>query len=270
MRRREFIWLAGGAAAWPLRARAQRRAPTRRIGILILYVKGNPEGEALLASFRDGMAKLGWNDGQNVTYEYRWVSANPLVLQELEQAAKDLVASHPDIILSSSSPGTAVLLQTTRTIPIVFAQVVDPVGQGFVASLSRPGRNATGLVNLETSMAGKWIELLKDVVPSLARVAVPFNPSSAPYADFYLSYFHSAAASFGVQVVAQRVTDLAALETFAASPGESTDDRRGSDAERVRLCPCPRDRGDHAAASSSGHLHHRRLRQSRWIAVLRQ
>jgi putative ABC transport system substrate-binding protein len=132
----------------------------------------------------------------------------------IRQAAKELVALQPDLILSSSSPGTALLLKETRTIPIVFGNVVDPVGQGFVASLARPGGNATGFVNLEASMAGKWLELLKEIAPRTARVGVPFHPATAPYAQIYLDYFKTTSASFGVEVITAPVADMAALEAF--------------------------------------------------------
>ena len=133
----------------------------------------------------------------------------------------------------SSSPTTALLLAQTRTIPIVFANIIDPVGQGFVKSLSRPGGNATGLINLEVSMAGKWVELLKEVAPRVVRVVVPFNPTSAPYADFYLKYFTSTARSFGVEIIASPVADVAALESFVGGAGARTEYWSRSNAERV-------------------------------------
>jgi putative ABC transport system substrate-binding protein len=135
----------------------------------------------------------------------------------MQQATRELVGLQLDLIISSSSPTTALLLQQTRTIPIVFVNIVDPVGQGFVASLSRPGGNATGLINLEASMVSKWLDLLKEVVPRLARVAVLFNPVSAPYADLYLNYFKSAAPSFSLEVIAAPVADLAEFEAVVAA-----------------------------------------------------
>jgi len=159
---------------------------------------------------------LGWTQGQNIKFEYRWTGNDPNLL---EQAAKELVTLQPDLILSLSSPTTVFVLKQTRTIPVVFVNVVDPVGQGFVASLSHPGGNATGLVNLEPSMAGKWLGLLKQVVPKLTRVAIPFNPVSAPYADLYLNYFRSTAPSFGVEVIPGSVADVPALEAFVGAQG---------------------------------------------------
>ena len=180
----------------------------------MLYEEGNNEGKMLLAAFQDALAKLGWSDGENIRIEVYWTGNDPGRIQE---ATSKLVASWPDVIVSSGSATTLSLLQETRTIPIVFAQVVDPVAQGFVASLSRPAGNATGLANFEPSMAGKWVELLKELFPHMTRVAIPFNPASAPYADIYLRSFRSNAPSFGVAVVAPAVADLSALENFCAA-----------------------------------------------------
>src|SRR5262249_27274421 len=162
----------------------------RRVALLMTWDEGNPEGQGWIATFRDELRKLGWVEGQNIRSQFRWAGTDPTII---EKAAKELVAAQPDLIITSSSPSTAMLLAQTRTIPIVFANIVDPVGQGFVASLSRPGGNATGLVNLEPSMAGKWIELLKEVMPSVARAIVPIHQATAPYADLYLNYFKSTA-----------------------------------------------------------------------------
>jgi putative ABC transport system substrate-binding protein len=214
MRRREFIMLFGGvAAAWPLAAVAQQGGRVRRIGVLMSYEERNPVAQALLAAFLEALTKLGWAESLDVRFDYRWATTPML----LDQSAEELVALQPDLIFSSGSPTTASLLRQTRTIPIVFANLVDPVGQGFVASLARPGGNATGLVNLEASMAGKWLGLLKEVMPRVARVAVPFDPTSASYVDLYLNFFKSTAPSFGVHVIAAPVADMAAFETFAAA-----------------------------------------------------
>jgi putative ABC transport system substrate-binding protein len=215
MRRREFMSFLGGAAvAIPLSARAQP-ANFRRVGVLLVYDEGNKAAQGLLSAFRETLGRLGWTDGKNIKFEYRWVGPDT---SRMEQAAEELVALRPDLILvPSSSTATGLLLQQTRTIPIVFVNIVDPVGQGFVASLSRPGGNATGLVNLETSMAGKWIELLKQVMPRLARLAVPFNSATSPYAELYLGYFRSTAPNLGVEVIAGPVPDMAAFETFVAA-----------------------------------------------------
>jgi len=208
MSRREFIALVGGAAVWPLAARAQQPATAMR-RIAALMNEESPESRSWLDAFREGLGKLGWQEGRNLKVEYRWAGNNKGVML---QDAKELVALHPDLILSGSSPITALLLAETRTIPLVFANIVDPVGQGFVASLSHPGGNATGLVNLEPSMAGKWVDLLKELVPHLDRVIVPFNPATAPYADLYLDYFRSTAQKLGVEIISVPVADIAALD----------------------------------------------------------
>jgi putative tryptophan/tyrosine transport system substrate-binding protein len=212
---RKFIAALGGTAfAWPFATRAQQKASVRRIGMLMAWNQTNSEVQVWLAAFRDALEKLGWTEGQNFNFEFRWTESDPNLML---QAAKELVALQPDLILSSSSPTTALLLQQTRTIPIVFVNIVDPVGQGFAASLSRPGGNATGLVNLEPSMVGKWLGLLKEVMPRVTRVAVPFNPAMSPYADSYLNYYKSTAPSFGMQVIVASVPDMSAFETFVAA-----------------------------------------------------
>ena len=215
MKRRDFIMrVAALAAAWPAGAGAQQPAGPRRVGVLMSYTRNEEEIQSWLATFIAALEKLGWRDGQNIKFDYRWPGDNAALL---EQSAKELVALRPDLILAPSSPSAAFLLKQTKTIPVVFVNIVDPVGQGFVASLSRPGGNATGLVNLESSMAGKWIGLLKELVPTLARVAIPLNPVSAPYADFYLGMFRSTVPSFGVEVIPGTVTDMAALGDFIAA-----------------------------------------------------
>src|SRR5580692_10605658 len=147
MRRRKFLVLLGGtAAAWPLAAQAQQVVGGRRlIGLLMAWKESDPEVQGWLAAFREALGKLGWTQGQNVLFEFRWAGTDPNIMQ---QAAKELVLLQPDLIVSSSSPTTAFLLKQTRIIPVVFVNIVDPVGQGFAASMSRPGGNATGLVNL--------------------------------------------------------------------------------------------------------------------------
>jgi putative ABC transport system substrate-binding protein len=215
MRRREFLTLVGGVTvAWPGVVRAQKSGVLRRVGLLMVYEEGKPQVQAWLAAFRDALGKLGWTEDQNIHFEFRWAGID---LDRIQQAAKELIALRPDLIISSSSPTTATLTRETRTIPIVFVNIVDPVGQGFVASLSRPGGNATALVNLEASMAGKLVALLKEIMPHVARVAIPFNVATSPYADFYLNYFKSTASPLGVEVIAEATYDIAAFETFASA-----------------------------------------------------
>jgi putative tryptophan/tyrosine transport system substrate-binding protein len=212
MRRRDFLMLVGsGAATWPAAVRAQRpTTEVRRIAVLMAFNEDTPEVQSWLVVFRKELDRLGWKEGRNLKSEYRWTGSGDMNL--MRQGATELVALHPDLIISSSSPTTALLLAETRTIPIVFVNIVDPVGQGFVSSLSRPGGNATGLVNLEPSMAGKWVDLLKEVAPKVARIVVPFNPASAPYADFYLNHFRSTARNLGAEIIPSQVADIAAFE----------------------------------------------------------
>src|SRR6516162_11747723 len=205
MRRREFITLLGAAAAWPLAARAQQTDRVRRIGVLMSYLESDPETQAWYAAFRESLQKLGWSEGHNIRIDTRWPI--PADLESMQRFAKELVALQPDVILSHITPTTAALLQQTRTIPIVFATVADPVGSGFVASFSRPGGNATGFTSIEPTMAGKWLELLKEIAPRIARVALLFNPVSAPYAVYFLKPLRAAAPSIGVEVIAAPVRD---------------------------------------------------------------
>jgi putative ABC transport system substrate-binding protein len=215
MRRREFITLLGGAAAWPLGARAQQPSGMRRIGVLTAYSESDPEAQARVGAFREGLQKLGWTEGRNIRIDTRWVTPGDAELRR--RFAKELVALQPDLILSHGSPNTATFLQQTRTIPIVFAAVSDPLGQGFVASFSKPGGNVTGFMNMEPTMAGKWMELLREIAPRVARVGLLFNPATAPYAESWLNPLKAAGASLGVQGVAAPVSGTSELETVVAA-----------------------------------------------------
>jgi putative tryptophan/tyrosine transport system substrate-binding protein len=214
MRRRAFISLLGGAAAWPLAAPAQSDR-VRRIGVLMGYPESDSEAQTKIAAFRDGLQKLGWTEGRNTRIDTRW--ATPADAESMERFAKELVALQPDLILSSTTPTTAALLQQTRTIPIVFATVADPVGSGFVASFPRPGGNVTGFVVFEASLAGKWLELLKEIVPRVNRITFLFNPATATYAEFYLNPFKAAAESFAVEAIAAPVRDRSELESVVSA-----------------------------------------------------
>jgi ABC-type uncharacterized transport system substrate-binding protein len=195
VRRREVIAMVGGAAAWPLAARAQQGERVRRIGVLMMYSQSDAQAQGFIATFAEALAKIGWKEGHNLRTEFRWASSDRQLIQ---RSAKELVALRPDLILSSSTPTTTSLQQETRTIPIIFANIVDPVGSGFATNLSKPGGNITGFINFEFSMGGKWLELLKEIAPRVTRVAALFNPATAPYADKYLSHFNAAAQSIGV------------------------------------------------------------------------
>ena len=179
MRRRDFIaGITGLSAAWPLAARAQQGERVRRIGVLTAYSESDPEAQARVGAFREGLQKLGWTEGRNIWIDIRWTT--PGDAKSVQRFAKELVALQPDLILTQTTPITATLLQETRTIPIIFANIADPVGSGFVASFSRPSGNVTGFLNMEPTMAGKWLEPLKEIAPRVARVAFLFNPVTAP------------------------------------------------------------------------------------------
>jgi putative ABC transport system substrate-binding protein len=214
VRRREFITLLGGAAAWPLAARAQPER-VRRVGVLMAYAENDREGRAWVAAFREGLQKLGWTEGRTVRSDYRWAASDVELMQRF---AKELVGLQPDLILSQNTPTTRALLQQTHTIPIIFAQVADPVGDGFIASLPRPGGNVTGFIGMEAAIAGKWLELLKEIAPRITRVALLFNPATASdRGSYFLEPFKAAAPSFGVDAIAASVRDSPELESAVAA-----------------------------------------------------
>ena len=216
MQRREFITLlCGVAVAWPPAAHAQQPERMRLIGVLMGYSENDSEGQAQIAAFRDGLQKLGWMEDRNIRIDTRWVTTTDAEL--MQQFAKELVALQPDLILSSNTPTTAALLQQTRTIPIVFATVGDPIGSGFVASFPRPGGNVTGFITVEGSLGGKWLELLKEIAPRVNRVAFLLNPSTATYAKSYLNAFKAAAASVAVQAIAAPVHDRFEFDAVIAA-----------------------------------------------------
>jgi putative tryptophan/tyrosine transport system substrate-binding protein len=177
VKRREFITLLGGAAAaWPLAARAQQRERMRRIGVLMGGAGSDPVEQARLMAFLDGLQQLGWTDGRNVRIDTRWPAGNA---DRYRTYAAELVELAPDVILASASASVAALQQASRSAPIVFAAITDPVGSGFVASLPRPGGNMTGVMNYEYSVIGKWLAMLKEIAPSLVRAAFVANPKTA-------------------------------------------------------------------------------------------
>ncbi len=217
MRRREFITLVGGATAvWPLAARAQQPVGMRRIGMLMAYAERDREGQAFVATFREALAKLGWVDGRSVQIDVRWAPASGNAESRL-RFGQDLIALQPDLIVSHGTPNTATLHQQTRTVPVVFVNASDPIGSGFVASFPRPGGNITGFITMEPTMAGKWLELLKEIAPRVTNCALLFNPATAPYADYFAGPFNTAAASLAVKVTIARVRDAGELETAIAA-----------------------------------------------------
>jgi putative tryptophan/tyrosine transport system substrate-binding protein len=222
MKRREFITLLGGAAAWPIPASAQQ---FRRVGVLVNSGATDP---SYVAAFVQALRKLGWIDGQNLRLDIRWFEGDPGRGQAF---ATELVAIAPDLILTASTANLAALQRATRIIPIVFLQVSDPVAQGFVTSLARPGGNITGFTAFEFSMGPKWLDLLKQMAPGLARAAVMFNPE-VPQSKFWLSAVETAGPSLGVEVMAAPVHDTGeierAMENLASAPNSglivTTDD----------------------------------------------
>src|SRR3974390_927135 len=215
MRRRDFIKaIASSSAAWPLAARAQQSEHMRHIGVLMAFSENDPEAQSWAAGFREELGKLGWTDGHNIQIDTRWATAD---VESLQRFAKQLVALQPDLILTGSTPATTAVRQQTNTIPIVFVMVGDPVGSGFVASLSRPGGNLTGFTPIENSLGGKWVELLKEVAPRVVRAAMLFPPAMAPFASYYLNPFKAAAASFGMEAIVAPVADMAELEAVIAT-----------------------------------------------------
>jgi len=210
MIRRDFITLLGGAAVWPLAARGQQSERVRRVGVLMPLTADDPLGQARMAAVKEGLEKLGWTEGRNIRIDTRWMSTGDV--ESMQRFAKELVALQPDLILTQSTPITATMLQETRSIPIVFALVADPIGSGFVASFPRPGGNVTGFVTMEPAMAGKWLELLKEIAPGVARVAFVFNPATATYFEYWLNPFKATAASFAVEAITAPVRDTSELE----------------------------------------------------------
>jgi putative ABC transport system substrate-binding protein len=214
MRRREFITLLGGATTWPLAVRAQQGERMRRIGVLLTYAEGDTEARARFAAFQTSLQRLGWAEGRNIQIDLRWATADRNLIQRF---AKELVASQPDLIVAQNTPSTAAILQYTHSIPIVFFQASDPVGSGFIASLARPGGNVTGFIDLEASLAGKWVELLKEMAPGVAKVALLFNPTTATYSEYYLSRLKAAAPSFGMTAAAAPVHDKSEISSVMAT-----------------------------------------------------
>jgi putative ABC transport system substrate-binding protein len=215
MRRRDFIQgIGGSAAAWPLPARTQQPERMRRIGVLMAFSENDPEAQSWAGGFREELGKLGWTVGRNVQIDTHWATAD---VESLQRSAKQLVGLQPDLILTGSTPATAAMRQETNTIPIVFAMVGDPVGSGFVASLSRPGGNLTGFTPIENSLGGKWVELLKEIAPRVARAVIVFDPAMAPFASYYLDPFKAATVSLGMEAIVSPVDDMATLESVVAT-----------------------------------------------------
>jgi putative ABC transport system substrate-binding protein len=223
MKRRKFITLLGGAAAspmlWPLAARAQQPGRMRQI-VVWMGRADDAEGQRQVAAFRQGLQALGWTDGRNLRTDYRWVIGD---IDRRRIIAKEVVEQQPDMIVAETTVGVAALSQESRTIPIVFVNVSDPIRSGFVASLARPGGTITGFISNEPTLGSKWPELLKEIAPGVGRVGFMFNPDTAPYAEAFLRPAEVAARSLGVELIASRVHDDAEIEraitALASAPG---------------------------------------------------
>ena len=213
IRRREFITLLGGAAAWPVAARAQQGDRVRRIGVLMSRDENDPEGKRRYSAFTQALAGLGWTEGRNLRMDLRWVGADA---GRIRVSAQELVALQPDIILTQATPNTAAVQRETRTIPIVFVGVSDPVATGIVPRLDRPNGNVTGFAIFEASLGGKWLELLSEIAPGLKRAAIMFNPDTNPV-TVYMPSFETAARSLKVELLIAPVHSDVDLETATTS-----------------------------------------------------
>jgi ABC-type uncharacterized transport system substrate-binding protein len=217
MRRRDILsLLAGAAVPWPLMAIAQQSERMRVIGVLVGVAEDDSEIPHRIAGFQQGLRELGWNEGRNIRIHYRWAAE----IDRMQTFAQELSALQPDVLVASSTAVVRALLRETRTTPIVFVAAADPVGDGFVASLARPGGNATGFTNSQSSMGGKWVELLKEIARDITHVAVMFNPDAAPSGgSYFLPSLHTAAASLAVRSLATPVRNPAEIESALASLG---------------------------------------------------
>jgi putative ABC transport system substrate-binding protein len=209
MKRRDFITLLGGAAAWSLAARAQQAGSLRRVGVLMNSAEADPDYQAFLASLAQALRKLGWIEGQNLRTEVRWNAGDA---ERARTVAGELLRLSPEVILAASTTNLAEVLRRGPTMPIVFVLVSDPVAQGFVSNLARPGGNITGFASFEFSIGGKWIELLKQVSPSLSHVVLIANPDTSPQSKFFTGSIESAAPALGVEATAAPVHSTADIE----------------------------------------------------------
>jgi len=220
MRRRRFISLLGrAAAAWPLAARAQQPNPMRRVAVLQTLAESDLEGQSWVNALKQGLAALGWTDGLNIRLDVRWAGGEANLIQRF---AKELVDLHPDVIVAVATPSAMAFRRETQTIPIVFTSVTDPVAQGLVETLIRPGGNITGFTIFEPEIGSKWMQVLKDIAPETTRTAVIFNPDTAPYYRLYMSSIEAAGAFFAVKTfeapVRSRVEIEAAISGLAREP----------------------------------------------------
>ena len=220
MRRREFIYVLAGAAVIPLAARAKQTARMRRIGVLMSYAEGDPEGQIRAKALTEELEKLGWKASLNLRIDYRWAGGDR---DRFRRHAAELVKLKDELVVAVSTPAVKALQRESKTIPIIFTQVSDPTGQDLVANLAKPGGAVTGFTNYDRAIGGKWLELLKQVSPTMTRAAVVYNPQTAPYTDLYMRSIESAAPSHAVDVTTAKINDAAEIERalveFARVPG---------------------------------------------------
>ena len=214
MRRREFIALVGSAAAWPLVSRAQPSERVRRIGLIMGATEENdPESQARITAFREGLAALGWTDGRNIRIDYRFAGGDA---DRIRYLVTEVVRSSPDLIVANSSPVIVALKQATNTIPVVFASLNDPVGQGFISSLARPGGNITGFTYADFVLLGKWLEMLKQIAPGVRKAILLFNPETVPYYPVFLRELGEIPSRLGAELAAAPVREEVQIETVVA------------------------------------------------------
>ena len=220
MKRREFITLLGGAAAsWPLAGRAQQNEPLRRIGVL-MTTADDREGQRRLSAFREGLEKRGWAEGKNVSIEVNW---SVIDAERARSVVDELIGRAPELILTSGTPATSAVHRARPAIPVIFTVVSEPIEQGFVQSLAHPGGNMTGFANLEPSLGGKWIELLKEIAPDVTRVAIMFNPQAAPAAIVMSRSADEAAEKLAIELVRSPVHNPAEIESAITRLRRQTD-----------------------------------------------
>src|ERR1700756_4331110 len=218
MRRREFISLAGGiAVTWPLVAHAQQPERMRRLGVLSSLAETDVEAQAWDAAFRKRLVELGWIEGRNVRIDYRWAAGS---VDRMRLFARELVHLNPDALVTVSTPATAALQAETRTIPIVFAWVSDPIGSGFVSSLAHPGGNITGFLNIEASVVGKWLTLMREIAPQVSHIGFLYNPQTAPYARYYLDTFRAASSTLAIEAIDAPVHNTEEVEAVMTKLGD--------------------------------------------------
>jgi ABC-type uncharacterized transport system substrate-binding protein len=219
VKRREFITLIGGGAVLPLAARAQQPERVRRVGMLMGYAEEDHEVRARVSAFEQALQELGWTSGRNIQFTYRWERGDA---ERMRVYAVELMDLAPDVVLTATTSALAAVRRETRTVPIVFVNVTDPVGSGFVASLARPGGNITGFSSFEPLMGGKWVQLLKEIAPRTTRIALMSNPDADPQTRFYSSSIEVAAASLSVKLIATPIYDSAEIESAIARLGRDT------------------------------------------------